>query len=63
MPRIRVHLLDVDGAAQIDKKPAAVRARTEEEIRGGLVFLGGDSAVVEHGEIAAVAIPAGRPRG
>ena len=54
MPRIGVDLPDFDYCPQVDKEPAACGAGAEEEILPGLVFVGGDPAVVERVDIAAV---------
>ena len=54
MPGVAVDLLDVDGVAEVHADPAAVASGGEEKVLVGLVRLGGELAVVELSEAAAV---------
>jgi hypothetical protein len=54
VPRIGTYLFHRDNAAKIEKQPAAIRAGTKEEIRRRLILLGGNSAIVQHGQFAGV---------
>ena len=49
-------MLDLDHLAQVDRQPAAVFPLGEEEVPAGLVFLGGELAIVHDLQIAAFII-------
>src|SRR5688572_7345295 len=54
VPRIGAYPFHRDNAAKIEQQPAAIRAGPKEEIRCRLILLGGNLAIVQQGQLAAV---------
>src|SRR5262249_47095626 len=56
VPRIRIHLLDVENAAQVQLKPSAVGPGSEEEIRARIILLLGQHSIGERSDVAAIGV-------